>query len=72
MHSLPTHYRRLLGLLAITMHRGIDVSCGCLSLNPEVGRVGWLSLLRNAVLILLTALAVWGHARRADGSPREA
>jgi len=54
----------IVGMLAVFMfgianalHRGIDISCGCFTSSPSSGRVGWLSLLRNAVLIALGLIA---------------
>lgn len=47
-------------LIGLNIYRGIDVACGCFSVNPEVGHIGWLLIVRNAVLIALTALALWG------------
>lgn len=44
--------------IAFNLWRGVDVSCGCFSVNPETGRIGTLSLLRNAALLLLCAW-VW-------------
>ncbi|MCX6996385.1 MAG: DoxX family protein [Kiritimatiellaeota bacterium] len=61
--------RLLLGLLAaftaaiaLDLHRGLDIACGCFSLAPGVGRAGAGSLLRNAVLMTLAALAIWTPA----------
>ena len=48
--------------IAIDLHRGLDIACGCFSLKPGVGRASAWSLLRNAVLMTLTALAAWAPA----------
>jgi cobalt-zinc-cadmium efflux system protein len=34
--------------------RGLDISCGCFSQDPEVGKIGWLKLLENLGLIALS------------------
>jgi uncharacterized membrane protein YphA (DoxX/SURF4 family) len=41
--------------IAFNIYRGVDMACGCFSVNPDVGKIGWLSIARNAVLITLTA-----------------
>ena len=78
---LAPAYRRaaallLLGLLAaftaaiaLDLHRGIDIACGCFSLKPELGRIGALSLLRNAFLMTLAALAAWAPAGKQPCPP---
>ena len=53
------------GLQVCTIYRGINISCGCLSVNQESGHLGWLSVARNVALITLTAVAVWGfHGKK--------
>ncbi len=47
--------------IIISMIRGLDVACGCFSVDSAVGHISWLSLLRNTTFILLSALAFW-HA----------
>jgi hypothetical protein len=42
--------------MAVNIHRGVDVECGCFSLNPDVGRIGATAILRN---LLLMAAAAW-------------
>ena len=51
-------------LIGLNIYRGIDVACGCFSVDPEVGHIGWLLIVRNAVLLGLTALVLWGGRRR--------
>lgn len=34
--------------------RGLDISCGCFSQDPAVGKVGWIKILENVGLIVLT------------------
>ena len=36
--------------------RGIDIGCGCFSVNPHAQTVGWLSIIRNIALMILTAI----------------
>ena len=54
--------------IAVDLHRGLDIACGCFSLDPRTGRIGMLSLARNTILAAATA-AVLVDALRAD-SPR--
>jgi len=51
-------------LVAITVMRGIDVSCGCFSVDPDAGRVGWKKVAENIGLICLAAGSVVGLSRR--------
>ena len=37
--------------IGINLYRGIDIACGCFSVNAAQGHLGWLSLLRNTVLM---------------------
>ncbi len=38
------------------LHRGLDIACGCFTVNPEAKHAGLLSIVRN---ILLLACAAW-------------
>ncbi len=37
--------------LALTLVRGIDISCGCFSTDPEAGRITWGYLARDLALL---------------------
>ena len=52
------------GLQVCTIYRGIDISCGCFSVDQESGHLGWLSLARNVALITLTIVVVYGLQRK--------
>ena len=43
--------------ISINLYRGIDIACGCFSVNATKGHLGWWSLLRNTTLLILTGLA---------------
>lgn len=45
------------GAVIISILRGLDISCGCLSTGPEASRIGWRKVIENAGLLLLTTLA---------------
>lgn len=40
----------------ISILRGLDISCGCLSTDPEASRIGWRKVAENTALLILTAL----------------
>lgn len=44
--------------ISINLYRGIDIACGCFSVNATKGHLGWWSLLRNATLLLASAWAM--------------
>ncbi len=35
--------------------RGLDISCGCFTQDPEAGKIGWTKILENLGLIVLTS-----------------
>ena len=52
----------LIGMLSVFtavvawgIYRGIDISCGCFSVNPEADSIGWFNIVRNAVIMTLGA-----------------
>ncbi len=51
------------GAVVISILRGLDISCGCLSTDPDAARIGWKKVAENAGLAILTAIAYW-HAGR--------
>ena len=50
--------------ISINLYRGIDIACGCFSVNAAKGHLGWLSLLRNTILMALTVYAFRRGASR--------
>ena len=44
--------------------RGLDISCGCFSRDPFVGRIGWVKVLENSGLILLSLLVFLSDSQR--------
>lgn len=44
-------------LVALAMHRGLDINCGCFGGETKVG---WYKLSENAVFILLGIIGAWG------------
>ena len=58
-------------LVSVTLYRGIDISCGCFSVNPEAARIGWKKVAENAVLSLM-AFFVFLDALRPPATARSA
>jgi len=44
--------------IGLNLYRGLDIACGCFSVNAAKGHLGWLSLARNAALLLATGWAL--------------
>ena len=47
------------GLMISVMVRGIEIDCGCFSVDGA-GTIGWRNLMRNAGLLAATGLALYG------------
>lgn len=45
--------------MAISLARGLDITCGCFTLKPGLGQMGMWSILRNLVLLALTLWTGW-------------
>lgn len=48
-------------IIAIT--RGLDISCGCFTQDPTAGRIGWLKVLQNSTLIVLTLYLYYSNSK---------
>lgn len=46
------------------LFRGLDISCGCFTQDPNVGKIGWLKVGENAGLLLLAMHACFSTASR--------
>jgi uncharacterized membrane protein YphA (DoxX/SURF4 family) len=55
--------------------RGMDISCGCFTQDPAAGHIGWMKVLQNSTLFVLTVFLYFSestkftiieYARRAD------
>jgi uncharacterized membrane protein YphA (DoxX/SURF4 family) len=40
--------------LAISLYKGLDISCGCFSTDPEAEKISWLYLIRDGVLFVIS------------------
>ena len=44
--------------------RGLDISCGCFTLDPAVNRIGWKKVFENVGLILATVILFYSDTTR--------
>ena len=44
--------------------RGLDISCGCFTLDPDVDRIGFLKVIENLGLILGAVIVFYSEATR--------
>ncbi|HMO51056.1 MAG TPA: MauE/DoxX family redox-associated membrane protein [Kiritimatiellia bacterium] len=51
------------GAILISLYRGLDISCGCMSTDPGAARIGWRKVAENIALWIGTAVAFYGAAR---------
>lgn len=42
--------------------RGLDISCGCFTLDPEVGRIGWQKVFENLGLIITSIILFYSRS----------
>ncbi len=60
----------LFGLLAvftaaisINLLRGINISCGCFTLDPDAGPIGWWEVVRDLGFLALAGFVLWDLLR---------
>ena len=41
--------------IAISLARGLDISCGCFSTNPDAEKISWLYMIRDIILFAVSA-----------------
>ena len=44
--------------------RGLDIACGCFTLDPEVGKIGWQKVAENVGLILTSVILFYSEAKK--------
>jgi uncharacterized membrane protein YphA (DoxX/SURF4 family) len=44
-------------LIAISLARGLNISCGCFSLDPSAEKMTWLTFFRDSIMLLLGLVA---------------
>ena len=50
--------------IAFNVWRGIDISCGCFTTNPQASRAGWNKVAENCGMIVAAFLALASTLRR--------
>ncbi len=50
-------------LVASAMLRGLDISCGCFTQDPNAGRIGWQKIIENCGMIVLGIYLIFAHDR---------
>lgn len=50
--------------VVIGILRGLDISCGCYTLDPEIGKIGWRKVAENTGLVVLSVFLVYSTAAR--------
>lgn len=41
--------------LAISLYKGLDISCGCFSTDPDAEKISWLYMVRDITLLVISA-----------------
>jgi uncharacterized membrane protein YphA (DoxX/SURF4 family) len=44
--------------------RGLDISCGCFTRDPSVGRIGWMKILENCGLLCLSVFTLFANTKK--------
>ena len=44
--------------------RGLDISCGCFTQDPATGRIGWMKVVQNSSLFVLTMFLFFSETTR--------
>ena len=44
--------------------RGLDISCGCFTQDPTAGKIGWMKVLQNSTLIILSLFVYYSNTIR--------
>ncbi len=50
--------------ISVDLARGIDISCGCFSVDPNAGRIGWWEVVRDLALMAVAGLVLWDGLKR--------
>jgi uncharacterized membrane protein len=51
--------------ISINLLRGIDISCGCFTLDPDAGPIGWWEVVRDVGFLALAGFVLWTGLRPA-------
>lgn len=44
--------------------RGLDISCGCFTQDPAADKIGWMKVLQNSTLIVLSLFLYYSNSAR--------
>jgi uncharacterized membrane protein YphA (DoxX/SURF4 family) len=44
--------------------RGLDISCGCFTQDPAADKIGWMKVLQNSTLIVLSLFLYFSNTER--------
>ncbi len=58
-----------MGVLGFSLSRGLDVHCGCFSLDSGAASISLLDLARDALLLAIAVLVLFRSARKKQLSP---
>ncbi len=48
-----------IGLIYSAIARGLDIECGCFSLDPVASKVGWMRIFEDFLLLLSCTFLLW-------------
>jgi putative oxidoreductase len=51
-------------LVASAMVRQLDISCGCFTLNPDAGKIGWQKIAENIGMLALSLISFFAPPSR--------
>lgn len=54
--------------ISIDLVRGIDISCGCFTLDPDAGSIGWWEVVRDVGFLALAGFVLWADLRPVKSS----
>jgi uncharacterized membrane protein YphA (DoxX/SURF4 family) len=54
--------------ISIDLVRGIDISCGCFTLDTDAGPIGWWEVVRDIGFLAVAGFVLWAGLRPAKSS----
>jgi len=49
--------------IIISLARGLDISCGCMSTDPAAAKIGWKKVLENTAMLAGISFLLWRERR---------
>ena len=56
--------------ISIDLVRGIDISCGCFTLDADAGPIGWWEVVRDLVFLVVAGFVLWEGLRPGRARPQ--